>query len=155
MSKNTDFGKVKVGRLYIKPDSCVVRVVRVNMALENVIVYNYHSHTNEVVPFDLAVESFGQAYKLADVARVVGKKSATIRKYENDGLIPKARKITTNPEGRAQTRVYSQEDLEQLVVFFEKRRPAGRPSLNRGNVYNREEVKNKLDQIKIKERLNG
>lgn len=155
MSKNTDFGKIKVGKLYIKPDNCVVRVMGVNIALKNVIVYNYHSHTNEVVPIDIAADSFGQAYKLADAARVVGKKSATIRKYENTGLIPKARKITTNPEGRAQTRVYSQEDLDQLVIFFERRRPAGRPSLYRSNASNKEEVKNKLDQIKMKEKLNG
>lgn len=155
MSKVVDFGKVKVGRLYINSNDNVVRVVKVNTTLNNVIVYNYHSHTNQIVDLDSADKLLTQVFKLAEVARAVGKKPTTIRKYEANGLIPKARKIATNPEGKAQTRIYSLEDVEQLKLFFEKRRPVGRPSMDRSKEYSREEVKNKLDQIKMKEKLNG
>lgn len=155
MAKINSVGKIKVGKLYELPNKDVVRVVRINVALNNVVVYNYHSHSNNTESLDSAESSFSQLFKLADVARFVGKKPETIRKYESLGLISKVRKIMTNPDGRAQTRVYSQEDIDQLRAFFETRRPVGRPRTRENKKYSKQEVKQKLDHIKMKEKLNG
>ena len=154
MSKVVDLGKIKVGKLYITQGNIVVRVVKVNLTLNNVIVYDYHSHTNSSFELDMAEKIFAPAFKLADAARAVGKKPSTIRKYENDGLIPKAKKVSSNPEGRAHMRVYSLEDIEQLRLFFERRRPVGRP-VSSSKEYKRKDVKLKLGNIKAKEKFNG
>jgi hypothetical protein len=151
----SELGRIKVGKLYITSDDYIVRVVRINTMYNNVVFYNYHSHSNQSAEISLFEDSFMQAYKIADVARSLGRKASTIRKYESEGLLPKAKKISTNPEGKAQTRVYSQEDVDNLKSFFERRRPVGRPSYNRNNPLNKQEIKFKIDHIKMKEKLNG
>lgn len=151
MAKIVDLGKIKVGKLYVTPNDDIVRVVRINAVHNSAAIYNYHSHINQSVNLDVAAENFIQVFKLADAARAIGKRPATIRTYEAKGLVEKAKKIATNPDGKALTRIYSVEDIESLRLFFEKRRPVGRPRFDRSKKYSKEEVKNKLDQIKIGE----
>lgn len=151
MHKVNNFGKLKINKLYFLPDGEVVRVVRINAANENVVAYNYHSHNNQSLSLDYCEKNLAQAYKLADAARYVNKKPSTLRKYENSGLIPKAKKISTNPDGRAQTRVYSLEDLDEIRRFFDNRRPAGRPRLRKREVLSKRDIKKKIDILSMKE----
>lgn len=151
MPKINNFGKLKINKLYFLPDGEVVRVVRINATNDNIIVYNYHSHTNQSLNLRDADRILIQAYKLADAAKYVGKKSATLRKYESVGLLPKAKKISTNPDGRAQTRVYSLEDLDELRRFFTSRRPVGRPRSKKIDHVNKNDIKQRIDILKAKE----
>lgn len=86
---------------------------------------------------------------------MIGRKSSTIRKYENLGLLPAVEKISLSADGRATTRVYSPEDVDELVTFFDRRRPAGRPSGVKVPNINKSVVKKKIDSLYIRGNKNG
>jgi hypothetical protein len=84
-----------------------------------------------------------------------GKKSSTIRKYESEGLLPQAKKIALNGDGRAWTRVYSPSDIEMLQEFFDRRKPVGRPGPANVPGIDRNAIKVKIDASYLKGRYNG
>lgn len=150
MSRESSFAKIKTGKLYQLPSGNVVRVVRVNSMRNNVIVHNYHSHANEAIEYETAPALLTPVLKIGEVAKLLGRKSATIRKYEQIGLIPKARKISLNVEGKITTRVYSPKDIEELIDFFDRRKPVGRPGKTNIGGINRKEIKRRLDSKYIR-----
>jgi hypothetical protein len=145
MASERKFAKLKVGRLYSLPSGDVVRVVRIDQMRGNVIVHNYHSHHNEVVEYVMAPSILTPVLKIGEIAKLFGKKTTTIRKYEEIGLIPKVRKVCLNSEGKITTRLYTPKDVEDLIEFFDRRKPVGRPaSTNRSGLY-KENIRRKLD----------
>jgi len=145
------FVKIKVNKLYFLPSGDVVRVVRINWMRNSVIVHNYHSHSNEVVEYELAPAILSPAYRIGEVARMLGKQPATLRKYEQLGLIPKVRKISLNFGEKRFTRVYTSKDVEEIVEFFDRRKPVGRPSRTNTFGINKNEIKRILNSRYIKE----
>jgi len=147
--------KIKAERFYDGPDGCVVRVMKVDWRRNLVVCRNYCSHTNQSFALDEAAKIFVPLFKIKDIARMFGKKTATIRKYENMGLLPEPRKISLNRSGRASTRVYSPNDIEVITEFFDRRRPVGRPGpLNTPGI-NRNAVKTRVDASYLKVGKNG
>jgi len=143
---------IKVGKLYQNPDGVAVRVIRIDLKRNLVICRNYSSHSNQAFDFDEATKKFVRLYKIGDVAKMFGKKSTTIRKYESIGLIPEAKKISLNADGKAWTRVYSPRDVEVLQEFFDRRKPAGRPGPANIPGIDRNAIKAKLDASYLKGR---
>jgi hypothetical protein len=127
MYNDSLLSKIQLKKFYKLPSGNVVRVIRVDKIRENVIVHNYHSHSNEIVDFKITPILFKRVYKIGEVAKMFGKKTSTIRKYENMGLIPAGEKISLHGGGKLETRVYSERQVEELAEFFRRRRSAGRP----------------------------
>lgn len=127
MYNDSLFSKIQLKKLYKLPSGNVVRVIRVDKIHSNVIVHNYHSHSNEIIDFNITPILLKRVYKIGEVAKMFGKKTSTIRKYETIGLIPAGEKISLHVGGKLQTRVYSERQVEELAEFFRRRRTAGRP----------------------------
>lgn len=127
MYNDSLFSKIQLKKLYKLPSGNVVRVIRVDKLRGNIIVHNYHSHSNEVIDLKITPIILKRVYKIGEVAKMFGKKSSTIRKYENMGLIPVSEKISFDGGGKLETRVYSEKQVEELAEFFRRRRSAGRP----------------------------
>lgn len=155
MPNENSLAKIKVKRLYRLPSGNVVRVVRVDWRKNSVIVHNYHSHSNEYFEYSEISKIFEPLFSITEVAKILGKKSSTIRKYESIGLIPEARKISLNIEGKALTRVYTSKDIEDLSLFFQNRRPVGRPSSTNISGFNKDAVRKKIRAVLDKEKNNG
>lgn len=145
MANERKFIKIKIGRLYSMPSGDVVRVIRIDQMRGNVIVHNYHSHHNEIVEQSIAPIIFTPLMRIGEVAKLFGKKTTTIRKYEEIGLIPKVRKVCLNSGGKIASRVYTPKDIEDLVEFFDRRRPAGRPSSTNLSGIDKLNIKHMLD----------
>jgi len=124
-----NFSQIKKGQLYFLPSASVVRVVRVDRFNQVFLLRNYLSHTNESIDFDSAPKVLKRAFTISDVSRVVRRKVSTIRKYENDGLLASPRKILLKENGVQHCRVYSDRDVEDVIEFFRRRKPVGRPAL--------------------------
>lgn len=127
MYNDSLLSKIQLKKLYKLPSGNVVRVIRVDKLRENIIVHNYHSHSNEVIDLKITPIILKRVYKIGEVAKMFGKKSSTIRKYESIGLIPVSEKISLHGGGKLETRVYSEKQVEELAEFFRRRRSAGRP----------------------------
>lgn len=52
-------------------------------------------------------------YTISDVARILGISDRTLKNYENQGKIPKARR---DPKSR--WRIYTDEDIQKLKALF-------------------------------------
>ena len=63
---------------------------------------------------------------VGEVAKIVQRRSDTIRKYEKRGLIPSAQKFGEEYAGYSSWRYYNEDDVYQMVEFFGSRNP-GRP----------------------------
>ena len=147
--------KIKAGKLFESSDGVVVRVIKVDSDRNLVICRNYDSHSNQAFDLKEAASSFVPLYKIGVVAKMFGKKSSTIRKYEADGFIPKAKKVALNGDGRAWTRVYSPSDIEVLQEFFDRRKPVGRPGPANIPGIDRNAIKVKIDASYLRGKQNG
>lgn len=136
----SDLAKIRVNRLYSLPSGDVVRVVRLNWQQNKVFVFNYNSRSNQYYDYDIAPRIFSPLFKIGDVAKMFGKKPATLRKYENVGLIGKVNRISLGSGSERTTRVYGLRDIEEIALFFERRRPQGRPSSANVGGINRREI---------------
>jgi hypothetical protein len=153
--QEANLAKIKVGRLYRMPNKNAVRVIRVDWMKNLVIVRNYHSHSNEAIEYESAPSLLVPLLRIGEVAKIVGKKTSTIRKYENDGLLPQVEKISLNPDAKTSTRVYSPKDIEVVADFFDRRKPAGRPGNTNVAGINKSTVKQKIDSMYIRGNING
>lgn len=95
-----------------------------------------------------------RAYSISELSRIVRKKSSTIRKYESIGLLEQPKKIFMKPSGNRPYRVYSRKEVDDMIVFFEKRRSAGRPVAQKHDTMSKSDIKQRLDFLQ-KEKLNG
>jgi len=55
----------------------------------------------------------GRFHTIADAAKLVGVSPSTLRNYERQGLIPKAKRINLN-----RIRAYTNEDVEAIKQFM-------------------------------------
>lgn len=147
--------KIKVRKLYEASDGCAVRVIKIDWKRNLVICHNYHSHSNQAFALDECAKTFIPLFKIGDVAKMFGKQSSTIRKYEAKDLIPKAKKIALNGDGKTWTRVYSPSDIEVLMEFFDRRKPAGRPGPANISGINRNAINSKIEASYLKVGKNG
>lgn len=65
-------------------------------------------------------------YTIGEVARIVERRSDTIRKYERADLIPRPSFDAVNCGGYEKWRFYKESDVYEIVEFFSHRSP-GRP----------------------------
>ena len=66
-------------------------------------------------------------YTIGEVAKIVERRSDTIRKYERSGLIPKPVDLGDDYPSYKNWRFYSYADVHEILDFFSDRNP-GRPS---------------------------
>lgn len=114
-------------RFYLLPSNALVKILAINNYNNNIIIYNFSSKQNEVMEASLAEKILIPVFKLSEVAAALGKKTDTIRRYERDGKIPKARQVQLGQRGSM--RVYTRDEVEDLADFFGER-IVGRPAKN-------------------------
>lgn len=123
-----------------------MRVIKVNLVKNKVWVHDYHSYQNDVFDLDVAEQMFQPVFRISEVAAMFGKKTATLRKYENLGLIPEVEKFRTGSS--RMTRVYTERDVWDLVEFFSTRPGPGRPSKTNVGGVDRKTIQKKIDTKK-------
>ena len=65
-------------------------------------------------------------YTVGEVSKIVEKRPDTLRKYEKKMLTPEAKKFGSEYQGYENWRYYTEQDVYQMVEFFNSRIP-GRP----------------------------
>lgn len=67
-----------------------------------------------------------RVYTIGEVAKIVERRSDTIRKYERQGLIPKPTDVGDDYPSYKNWRFYRSDDVNEILSFFSNRTP-GRP----------------------------
>jgi hypothetical protein len=119
----------------------LVRVTSVNKKENRVVLYRYDTFIKEAIEYDTAPHFIIPLFKIGDVAKMLNRSVETIRKYEGQGLIPKANQFQISEKGKLSIRLYTEKEIYGLVEFFSQRRPVGRPSgINQVSKINQKEL---------------
>lgn len=118
--------KLLKNRLFLNERGEVIRITSTLKKSNIVNVYNYSTYSNETIEYDTAQYFLSPVFRIGDLAKIIDKKTDTIRKYEKAGLIPVATKVKLNPEGSAAVRIYTLRDVYDVIEIFSMRNKAGR-----------------------------
>jgi len=106
-----------------------------------------------VIPLKGSEILLSRVYTIGEVAKIVDRRSDTIRKYEKRGLIPKPVSIDEDYPSYKGWRFYTSGDVYDIVSFFSDRTP-GRPvkkeEVSRSDV--RGKIKHLNQQVKLTNR---
>lgn len=104
----------------------LVKVKKIYKSSSSVLVTFIDDGQTESVPTSGADLLLVRLYTIGEVAKITGKRSDTIRKYEKKGLIPKPSYAVEEGISYKNWRFYTQGDVYDVVQFFSGRTP-GRP----------------------------
>ena len=159
LSPNKRLPKLLKNHYYLH-NKVLVRVLSVNVKENRVVLFRYDSFDKQAIEYDTAPHYVTPLFRIGEVAKMLNRSVETIRKYENTGLIPKARKYKVSQTGNDRTdiRLYTEKEILELANFFANRNPVGRPgSLIRDRVskINQKELAKYLDSRFQKVKKNG
>ena len=130
---------------FYKYSDTVVKVKKIAKNLNKVTVIDLTTKKEINIPFLGAELIMYRIYTIGEVAKIVEKRSDTIRKYEKKGLIPSGKKFNESCQSYKNWRYYDREDVYNMVLFFNNRTP-GRPA-------NERNIGAQVQVIKISEKI--
>ena len=137
--------KIVINKFY-KYSNTIVKVKKITRNLNKILVTDLTSKQEMTMPFEGAELIMHRIYTIGEVAKIVEKRSDTIRKYEILGLIPSGKKFSESCESYKNWRYYDREDVYNMVSFFNGRTP-GRPVADRN-------ISVQAKVIRISEKIN-
>jgi hypothetical protein len=99
------------------------------------------------LPYEQVDLLISRLYTVGEVAKIVERRSDTLRKYEKRGLIPSSEKFGEKYKSYKNWRFYDEAGVYELVSFFNDRVP-GRPAKQKVS-----NIESKLKNIKEKTKV--
>lgn len=118
--------KMVLNKFYKYSDT-IVKIKKIVKNLNQVHAEDLSTKENVIFPYQGAELILHRIYTIGEVAKIVEKRSDTIRKYEKRNLIPSGKKFSETCKGYTNWRYYEKQDVYDMVSFFNGRIP-GRPS---------------------------
>ena len=126
--------KVSPNKVYAYgPD--LVKVLSIHKKFNKVKIIQLASEDILEIPLDNAYLFLKRVYTIGEVAKIVQRKPDTIRRYERLGHLSPPKRVGGD-SGLKNWRVYTQNDVADMLSFFSERKPPGRPS--KKNITSRE-----------------
>lgn len=124
-----------------------VKVRKIHRSSNSVILKYLLEDDEENIPFTGGELLLRRLYTIGELAKIISKRSDTIRKYEKNGLLPKPSFLIEDDDSCYKNwRFYTEAEVYDMVAFFSGRSP-GRPSQNKNiksNIVSLREKVNKL-----------
>lgn len=106
----------------------VVKVKKIHRSSNTVILRSLINDSEEDIPFTGGELLISRLYTIGELAKITGKRSDTLRKYEKSGLLPKPVYVVVDEENCYKNwRFYSESEVYDVIAFFSGRSP-GRPA---------------------------
>lgn len=127
--------------------SKLVKVKKIHKSSNNVILKYILDDGEEIIPFSGGELLLSRLYTIGELAKITGKRSDTLRKYEKSGLLPKPFfMVDKNESCYKNWRFYSEQEVYDVIAFFSGRNP-GRPATS-----SKANIKSSI--ISLKEKVN-
>lgn len=110
-------------KFYLNESNVLVQVLNKNERENRVIVYRFDTLEKQHIEFDTASIYLRPMFKIGEVAKMMARKTNTIRKYENMGLVEKPTMYKI--KGKNSIRLYTTEEVKELTEFFATRKTLG------------------------------
>lgn len=117
--------KLIINKFYLY-SGYIVKLKKINKSSNKIYIEKLIDSNRIVLPYQQSDILLKRIYTVGEVAKIVQRRSDTIRKYEKRGLIPSAQKFGEEYAGYSSWRYYNEDDVYQMVEFFGSRNP-GRP----------------------------
>ncbi len=130
---------------FYKYSDTVVKVKKIAKNLNKITVIDLTTKKEIIIPYQGAELIMYRIYTIGEIAKIVEKRSDTIRKYEKKGLIPSGKKFDEFCQSYKNWRYYDRDDVYNMVLFFNNRTP-GRPIGERN-------ISAQVSVIKISEKI--
>lgn len=124
-----------------------VKIKKIQKTLNKIFLEKLDDGQSVVIPFQQSELLLSRIYTVGEVAKILEKRSDTLRKYEKRNLVPSPKKFGEKYKSYQNWRYYEESDVYELVEFFETRVP-GRPVLK-----NNTSVDGKIKTIQEKIKL--
>lgn len=122
-----------------------VKIKKIHRSSNNVILKDILSGEEDGIPFNGGELLLKRLYTIGELAKITGKRSDTLRKYEKSGILAKpVFMIEDQSNAYKNWRFYSEEEVYDAVSFFSGRTP-GRPPKK---CYNGKELKNTISELR-------
>jgi len=115
---------------FYKYSNIIIKVKKIAKNLNKITAIDLTNKEEIIMPYQGAELIMYRIYTIGEVAKIVEKRSDTIRKYEKKGLIPSGKKFNESCQSYKNWRYYDRDDVYNMVAFFSERSP-GRPAHQR------------------------
>jgi hypothetical protein len=126
------------------------KVKKIHKSKKQIVVQSMADNSELIIPLDGAEILLSRLYTIGEVAKIVERRSDTIRKYEKRGLIPKPSISGDDYPSYKGWRFYKTDEVYEISSFFSDRTP-GRPVKKEKDV--KKQVSGKIKELNQKVKL--
>lgn len=117
---------------FYKYSDTIIKIKKISKKLNKISAERLDDGTSIVIPYEQSDILLRRLYTVGEVAKIVEKRTDTLRKYEKRNLIPEPSKFGDRYGGYRTWRYYEESDIYEMIEFFNERVP-GRPIKNNKN----------------------
>jgi hypothetical protein len=126
----------------------IVKIKKINKNSNRIYAEKLDTHDVILIPYQQSDLLLVRLYTVGEVAKIVERRTDTIRKYEKKNLIPKPNKFGEKYQSYQSWRYYEESDVYEMIEFFNDRTP-GRP-IQEKNSGVKAKIKTIQEKVKMK-----
>lgn len=126
----------------------IVKLKKISKNSNKILAERLDNGESILIPYEQCEVLLIRLYTVGEVAKIVEKRSDTLRKYEKRNLIPSPSKFGEKYKSYENWRFYEESDIYEMIEFFNTRVP-GRPAQNKKTDIN-SRIKSIEQKVKLK-----
>lgn len=126
----------------------IVKIKKASKSSNKILAQRVDNGESVLIPYEQCEILLIRLYTVGEVAKIVEKRSDTLRKYEKKNLIPSPKKFGEKYKSYENWRYYEESDIYEMIEFFNSRVP-GRP-IQKNNVDLNSKIKSIQEKVKLK-----
>lgn len=126
----------------------IIKIKKISKNSNKIFAEKLDNGDSIVIPYEQSEILLRRLYTVGEVAKIVEKRTDTLRKYEKKNLIPEPSKFGEKYGGYRNWRYYEESDIYEMIEFFNDRVP-GRPVKNK-NIDLNSKIKSIQEKVKLK-----
>ena len=133
---------------FYKYSDTIVKIKKISKSSNKIFVERIDNGEAILIPYEQCEILLIRLYTVGEVAKIVEKRSDTLRKYEKKNLIPSPNKFGEKDQSYQSWRYYEESDIYEMIEFFNDRTP-GRP-VQKNNIDLNSKIKSIQEKVKLK-----
>ena len=126
----------------------IVKLKKINKSSNKIYAEKLDTGEIILIPHQQSDLLLVRLYTVGEVAKIVERRTDTIRKYEKKNLIPEPNKFGEKYKSYQNWRYYEESDVYEMIEFFNDRTP-GRPTQEK-NIGVKAKIKTIQEKVKLK-----
>lgn len=133
---------------FYRYSNTIVKLKKINKSSNKIYAEKLDDGGIVLIPYQQSDLLLVRLYTVGEVAKIVERRTDTIRKYEKKNLIPEPNKFGEKYKSYQNWRYYEESDVYEMIEFFNDRIP-GRPTQEKSVSLNAR-IKTIQEKVKLK-----